>query len=76
VLSALSEHYSIVPYQSTHNTGGAIMGTDPSKSAVNTYMQVWDCPNVFSMAPAPFRRTPVTIPPGPSVRSRIARPKP
>jgi gluconate 2-dehydrogenase alpha chain len=54
ILSALSEHYSIVPYQSTHNTGGAIMGTDPSKSAVNTYMQVWDCPNVFSMGASAF----------------------
>ncbi len=54
VLSALSQHYSIVPYQSTHNTGGAIMGTDPSKSAVNTYMQVWDVPNVFSMGASAF----------------------
>jgi len=54
VLSALSDHYSVVPYQSTHNTGGAIMGTDPSQSAVNSYMQVWDCPNVFSMGASAF----------------------
>jgi gluconate 2-dehydrogenase alpha chain len=54
VTSALSEHYSVVPYQSTHNTGGAIMGTDPSQSAVNTYMQVWDVPNVFSMGASAF----------------------
>lgn len=39
--------YSIVPYQSTHNTGGAIMGADPSTSVVNKYCQVWDVPNVF-----------------------------
>src|SRR6185312_952027 len=38
--------YTIVPYQSTHNTGGAVMGTDPSTSAVNTYLQSWDVPNV------------------------------
>jgi len=39
--------YSIVPYQSTHNTGGAVMGADPETSAVNKYLQVWDAPNVF-----------------------------
>ena len=52
--SPLGEHYSSVPYQSTHNCGGAIMGTDPSTSAVNTYMQVWDVPNVFSMGASAF----------------------
>jgi gluconate 2-dehydrogenase alpha chain len=30
------------------------MGTDPSTSAVNTYMQVWDVPNVFSMGASAF----------------------
>lgn len=39
--------YSIAPYQSTHNTGGAIMGSDQSNSVVNKYSQVWDTPNVF-----------------------------
>lgn len=39
--------YAIGPYQSTHNTGGAIMGSDPSNSVVNKYSQVWDTPNVF-----------------------------
>jgi len=43
----LSAHYSIVPYQSTHNTGGVIMGTDPRASAVNKYLQMWDVPNLF-----------------------------
>ncbi len=42
-----SGHYSIVPYQTTHNTGGAIMGDDPRKSVVNRYLQCWDMPNVF-----------------------------
>ncbi len=42
-----SGHYSIVPYQTTHNTGGAIMGTDPTTSAVNRYLQSWDVPNLF-----------------------------
>ena len=39
--------YSIAPYQSTHNTGGAIMGTDPGNSVTNSWGQVWDTPNVF-----------------------------
>ena len=39
--------YSIVPYQSTHNTGGVAMGADPATSAVNKYLQSWDAPNVF-----------------------------
>lgn len=39
--------HSIVPYQTTHNTGGAIMGTDPKASAVNRYLQSWDVPNLF-----------------------------
>jgi gluconate 2-dehydrogenase alpha chain len=39
--------YSIVPYQSTHNTGGAVMGSDPGTSAVNRYLQSWDVSNVF-----------------------------
>jgi gluconate 2-dehydrogenase alpha chain len=39
--------YSVAPYQTTHNTGGAIMGSDPGNSVVNKYSQVWDTPNVF-----------------------------
>jgi gluconate 2-dehydrogenase alpha chain len=47
-------HYSIVPYQTTHNTGGAVMGTDPRTSVVNRYLQVWDVPNVFVMGACLF----------------------
>ncbi|RED66312.1 GMC family oxidoreductase [Cohnella lupini] len=39
--------YNIVPYQSTHNTGGTIMGDDPKTSVVNNYLQMWDAENVF-----------------------------
>jgi gluconate 2-dehydrogenase alpha chain len=46
--------YSIVPYQSTHNCGGAIMGGDPSTSAVNKYLQSWDVPNVFVVGASAF----------------------
>ncbi|NOU92606.1 GMC family oxidoreductase [Paenibacillus sp. LMG 31456] len=46
--------YNIVPYQSTHNTGGAIMGSDPSTSAVNNYLQMWDVENVFVVGASAF----------------------
>jgi len=46
--------YSIGPYQSTHCTGGAIMGTDPGNSVTNKYGQVWDTPNVFVTGAALF----------------------
>jgi gluconate 2-dehydrogenase alpha chain len=46
--------YSIVPYQTTHNTGGAIMGTDPAETAVNRFCQSWDVPNVFVTGSAVF----------------------
>ncbi|WP_029056757.1 GMC family oxidoreductase [Stappia stellulata] len=39
--------YSVVPYQTTHNTGGAVIGTDPATSVVNRYGQMWDHHNVF-----------------------------
>ena len=39
--------YDITEYQTTHNTGGTIMGTDSSTSVVNRYLQSWDVPNVF-----------------------------
>ncbi|WP_277587394.1 GMC family oxidoreductase [Psychrobacillus antarcticus] len=39
--------YDIVPYQSTHNTGGVIMGDNPETSALNSYLQMWDFENVF-----------------------------
>ncbi len=43
----MSAHYSIVPYQSTHNIGGAVMGNDPATSVVNKYLQSWDVSNLF-----------------------------
>lgn len=46
--------YSIVPYQTTHNTGGAVMGDDPRTSVVNRYLQSWDVPNVFVMGACAF----------------------
>jgi gluconate 2-dehydrogenase alpha chain len=50
----ISEHYDIVPYQSTHNTGGVIMGDDPKTSAVNNYLQMWDVDNLFVVGASAF----------------------
>ncbi len=46
--------WSVVPYQTTHNTGGAIIGTDPKTSALNRYLQSWDVHNVFVMGASAF----------------------
>jgi gluconate 2-dehydrogenase alpha chain len=48
------EHYDIVPYQTTHNTGGVIMGAEPETSAVNNYLQMWDAENVFVIGASAF----------------------
>jgi gluconate 2-dehydrogenase alpha chain len=56
--------YSIVPYQTTHNTGGAIMGSDPKTSAVNRYLQSWDVPNVFVVGSSAFPQNPGYNPTG------------
>src|SRR5277367_2264286 len=46
--------WDVVPYQTTHNTGGAIMGVDPGSSALNKYLQSWDVPNLFVMGATAF----------------------
>ena len=57
--------YSIVPYQSTHNTGGAAIGVEPRISAVNKYCQVWDVPNVFVTGACLFPQNAGKNPTGP-----------
>lgn len=39
--------YTVTAYQTTHNTGGTVMGADPATSVVNRYCQSWDVHNVF-----------------------------
>ncbi len=46
--------YDIKPYQTTHNTGGTIMGATPADSVVNRYLQSWDLHNVFVMGAGAF----------------------
>jgi gluconate 2-dehydrogenase alpha chain len=52
--SQISGPWSVVPYQTTHNTGGAVMGADPRTSVLNRYLQSWDVPNVFVMGASAF----------------------
>jgi gluconate 2-dehydrogenase alpha chain len=60
--AAIPGHYSIMPYQSTHNIGGAVMGTDPSTSVVNKYLQSWDVPNLFVVGGSAFPQNPAQGP--------------
>jgi gluconate 2-dehydrogenase alpha chain len=46
--------YSITQYQTTHNTGGTIMGVDPRTSVVNRFLQSWDVPNLFVIGASNF----------------------
>jgi gluconate 2-dehydrogenase alpha chain len=58
------EPYNVHTYQSTHCTGGAIMGDDPSTSVTNKYGQVWDTPNVFVTGAALYPQNPGMNPTG------------
>lgn len=39
--------YDSTIYQTTHNTGGTVMGADPKTSVLNRYCQSWDVHNLF-----------------------------
>lgn len=58
-------HFDVRPYQSTHNVGGAVMGTDPKTSAINRYLQSWDCHNVWVMGASAFPQNTQYNPTGP-----------
>jgi gluconate 2-dehydrogenase alpha chain len=53
-VNELGVPYDIWPYQTTHNTGGTIMGATPADSVVNRYLQSWDLHNVFVMGAGVF----------------------
>ncbi|MFL5029374.1 MAG: GMC family oxidoreductase, partial [Xanthobacteraceae bacterium] len=63
--SARSGSWSVVPYQSTHNTGGTIMGTNPGNSVVNKFCQSWDCHNLFVLGASLFPHNAAYNPTGP-----------
>jgi gluconate 2-dehydrogenase alpha chain len=47
-------NFNVVPYQSTHNTGGTVTGTNPKTSVVNRYLQAWEADNLFVMGASVF----------------------
>jgi gluconate 2-dehydrogenase alpha chain len=57
--------WTVVPYQSTHNTGGTMMGTNPRNSAVNRYLQSWECHNLFTVGANVFPHNASYNPTGP-----------
>ena len=57
--------YTAMEYQSTHNTGGAIMGADPATSVVNPWLQSWDLDNVFVVGASAFPQNASYNPTGP-----------
>jgi gluconate 2-dehydrogenase alpha chain len=59
------DSWTVVPYQSTHNTGGTIMGTNPKNSVVNKYLQSWDCHNLFTIGANVFPHNSSYNPTGP-----------
>jgi len=63
-VNPMAGNYSIVPYQSTHNVGGAIMGADPATSVVNKYMQTWDVSNLFVVGGSAFPQNSANSPTG------------
>ena len=62
---ARTEPWTVVPYQSTHNTGGTIMGSNPKNSVLNKYLQSWDCHNLFVIGANVFAHNNSYNPTGP-----------
>ena len=63
--ASVRQSWSVVPYQSTHNTGGTIMGTSPGNSVVNKYLQSWDAHNLFTIGANVFPHNASYNPTGP-----------
>jgi gluconate 2-dehydrogenase alpha chain len=57
--------YTTTRYQSTHNTGGAVMGNEPATSVVNRYLQSWNMPNLFVIGASAFPQNASYNPTGP-----------
>ena len=52
-------------YNSTHVTGGTIMGTDPGTSVVSPHLQHWDAQNLFIVGASVFTHNAGYNPTGP-----------
>ncbi|TQR10993.1 GMC family oxidoreductase [Psychrobacillus soli] len=57
----IPEHYTGgLAFQ--HNGGGVIMGSDPTNSAINNYLQMWDMDNLFVCGASAFPHFSATNP--------------
>jgi gluconate 2-dehydrogenase alpha chain len=54
VASPRRRPYNSTVYQTTHNTGGTVMGADRSTSVLNRFCQSWDVSNVFVIGASNF----------------------
>ena len=61
----ITDPWTVVPYQSARNTGDTIMGANPRVSAVNKYLQSWDCHNLFTVGANVFAHNATYNPTGP-----------
>ncbi len=52
--SGAFHHYNAAAYSTTHIQGGAIMGSSPDQSVVNTWLQHWKMPNLFVVGSSSF----------------------
>jgi gluconate 2-dehydrogenase alpha chain len=52
-------------YQTTHTTGGTIMGSDPSTSVVSPHLQHWDAQNLFIVGASVYAHNAGYNPTGP-----------
>ena len=57
--------YDSRQYQSTHNTGGTIMGNDRASSVVSPHLQCWDATNLFITGASVFPQNSGYNPTGP-----------
>ena len=57
--------YDARPYQTTHNTGGTIMGADPKSSVVSPHLQCWEADNLFINGASVFPQNSGYNPTGP-----------
>ncbi|MGH7920294.1 MAG: GMC family oxidoreductase [Candidatus Dormibacteraceae bacterium] len=64
VRGTVAPHFDTTAYQSTHVTGGAIMGAAPGTSTVNNWLQMWNYPNVFVVGASAFPQNPGKNPTG------------
>jgi gluconate 2-dehydrogenase alpha chain len=60
--TTLSEHWDTTQYQSSHASGGTIMGTDPATSVVDADLECWSARNLWIVGASVFPTNPAPNP--------------